>query len=228
MQLHVLADDLWFPDIEQALDEPDGLLAIGGDLAPQRLIYAYQNAIFPWFDDHQPILWWSPSTRAILAPKEAHVSKSMKKWLKKTPFKVSVNLAFAQVMDGCADRTQEGTWITDEMKSAYIDLHQQGFAHSIEIWDDERLVGGLYGVNIGQIYCGESMFHRETNASKMAFIYLADLFGRYGGQYIDAQMPTEHLQSLGVISCSRANFLKYVRQYRNQPLQPGCWEPRYL
>lgn len=228
MQLHVLADELWFPDIEQALDDPDGLLAIGGDLSPQRLIYAYRHAIFPWFDERQPILWWSPGTRAILAPKEVHISKSMKKWLKKTSFKVSVNLAFAKVIDGCADRAQEGTWITDQMRSAYITLHQQGHAHSIEVWDGEQLVGGLYGVNIGQFYCGESMFHRATNASKMAFIYLAHLFGQYGGQFIDAQMPTDHLQSLGVKSCSRAEFYKYLQQYRDQPLRSGCWEPRYL
>lgn len=228
MQLHVLADDLWFPNIEQALDEPDGLLAIGGDLSPQRLIYAYRHAIFPWFDNQQPILWWSPSIRAILPPQKVHISKSMKKWLRKTPFKVSVNLAFDEVMDGCADRAQEGTWITDEMKRAYSNLHQQGYAHSIEIWDSEQLVGGLYGVNIGQVYCGESMFHRATNASKMAFIYLSDLFGQHGGQFIDAQMPTEHLQSLGVTNCSRIDFLKFVQKYRDQSLAPGCWEPRYL
>ncbi|CAG9001039.1 MAG: Leucyl/phenylalanyl-tRNA--protein transferase [Candidatus Celerinatantimonas neptuna] len=228
MQLHVLNEENIFPDIEQAIDDPDGLLAMGGDLSPSRLINAYRHGIFPWFSDDQPILWWSPQTRAILKPEAIHISHSMKKWLKKTTYQTTVNHDFSSVIHYCAHRPNEGTWITAGMQQAYINLHRLGVAHSIEIWDENALIGGLYGVCIGQIFCGESMFHCATNASKLAFIRLAEHFGKNGGQWIDAQMPTAHLTSMGVTPCSRQHFRSLIEQHRDHPLNKECWIPQTL
>lgn len=228
MQLHVLDEENNFPDIEQAMDEPDGLLAIGGDLSASRLIDAYRHGIFPWFNEDQPILWWSPQTRAILYPEDIHISHSMKKWLKKTTYQVTVNHDFPTVIHHCSHRPNEGTWITFEMQQAYVELHRLGIAHSIEVWDGSILVGGLYGVSIGQIFCGESMFHHATNASKLAFIRLAKHFKENGGKLIDAQMPTEHLTSMGVKVCSRPHFRSLIEQYRDGSLNGPCWQPQAL
>ncbi|MFM2483917.1 leucyl/phenylalanyl-tRNA--protein transferase [Celerinatantimonas yamalensis] len=228
MQLHVLADNYWFPDIEQALDDPDGLLAMGGDLSCQRLVSAYRHGIFPWYNDSQPLLWWSPKIRAVISPEHVHISRSMKKWMAKCPYRITLNSQFERIIAQCAIRPHDGTWITKQMQQAYIELHHQGFAHSVEVWDDDKLVGGLYGVSVGQLFCGESMFHRATNASKLAFIQFSHHFAQHGGQLIDAQMPTTHLQSLGVVDCPRRQFKHYLRQYRDQAVDVNCWESQEL
>ncbi|MFM2483420.1 leucyl/phenylalanyl-tRNA--protein transferase [Celerinatantimonas sp. YJH-8] len=229
MQLHVLNHTLNFPDINSALDHPDGLLAIGGDLNPDRLIRAYYHGIFPWFSEEDPLLWWSPGTRAILDPKRLHISHSMRKWLKKTTFHVTVNNAFTDIIRHCATRpNHEGTWITNEMIMAYCKLHQMGYAHSVEVWEQQQLVGGLYGICIGQLFCGESMFHLQTNASKLAFIRLVQHFSAHGGQLIDAQMPTEHLMSMGVQPCSRNHFKSCLEQLRDRSIAKNCWDPQTL
>lgn len=229
MQLAVLDESLQFPDIEKAQQEPDGLLAIGGDLSPERLLNAYYHGIFPWFSEGEPILWWSPGTRAVIHPTRVHISKSMKKWRRKCGYRVTLNNAFGEVIRNCAQRQNgDGTWITDEMIAAYQQLHQLGRAHSIEVWDDGLLVGGLYGVSVGQLFCGESMFHRQTNASKLAFIHLNEHFAKHGGRLIDAQMPTEHLLSMGVIPCTRANFRGALELLRDEEVSTECWQAQQL
>lgn len=228
MQLPILDDTIWFPDVNQALPDPDGLLALGGDLSAKRLICAYHKGIFPWYDEEQPILWWSPQTRAILSPEQVHISRSMQKWMKKTTFQVTVNYAFEQVVAYCADRQDSGTWITSEMSQAYLNLHHIGAAHSIEVWDKNQLVGGLYGVAVGQVFCGESMFHRATNASKLAFIRLATHFSAHHGALIDAQMPTHHLMSLGVKDCPRSSYIEQLERLSQRSVSAHCWEKQIL
>lgn len=214
-----------FPNIASALREPDGLLAMGGDLSTERIISAYRKGIFPWFSTGQPILWWSPSQRAIIKPGDVHISKSMKKQIKQSNCCVSINLAFDDVIHACAaPRTyQKETWITERMIGAYNKLHQQGFAHSVEVWSENRLIGGLYGVCIGSLFCGESMFSKETNSSKMAFIALCQHFASFQGMLIDCQMVTEHLQRFGVQGVSRADFSGYLNRYKNIAVDKKCW-----
>jgi len=223
-------EDVTFPDPEMALEEPEGLLAIGGDLSPVRLLNAYQQAIFPWFSEGEPILWWSPKQRAVITPQQVHISKSMAKFIRKMPFTITVNHCFSAVVDACAlpRKTQAETWISPAIKQAYLALHTLGHAHSIEVWQGEQLVGGLYGVNIGTIFCGESMFHQETNASKVAFIALCQHFDTQGGQLIDCQMMTTHLTSLGVRSNTRHDFLQQLTQYKHQQVNPACWQAQTL
>lgn len=219
-----------FPDPELALDDPDGLLAVGGDLSSERLINAYQHAIFPWFSDADPILWWSPAERAIIEPQQVHISKSMSKFIRRMPYTVTVNHAFHEVINACSlpRKTQAETWITTDIQAAYQNLHHLGFAHSIEVWNQHTLVGGLYGVNIGGIFCGESMFHQQTNASKIAFIALCQHFSSFDGQLIDCQMVTPHLQSLGVKANTRTHFLKQLQRYKNNPIAKRCWQKQHL
>ena len=214
-----------FPDVNKALDDPDGLLAMGGDLSPQRVINAYRNGIFPWFSDGEPILWWSPSKRAVIKPNFCHISKSMKRLLKKNNFTVTINSAFSEVINMCAQprESQAETWITDSMIDAYIKLHQQGFAHSVEVWQEHKLVGGLYGICIGTLFCGESMFSKVSNSSKVAFIALNQHLSRFQGSLIDCQMQTAHLNSLGVEELPREQFITYLQQYRDQKIDKGCW-----
>ncbi|MCE0556417.1 leucyl/phenylalanyl-tRNA--protein transferase [Motilimonas sp. E26] len=213
-----------FPDPSLALTEPDGLLAVGGDLSPTRLLAAYQKGIFPWFSDNQPIMWWSPSERATIIPGEVHISRSMARLIRQHKFEITVNIGFTEVIRACADeRKDDGTWITPEMQQAYIQLHQLGHAHSIEVWQQTQLVGGIYGVNIGRLFCGESMFHRASNASKLAFIALCRHFGQHGGQLIDAQIPNPHLSSLGVQSQTRNRFLMQVQRLAKEPIGTECW-----
>ena len=216
----------FFPDVDKALDDPDGLLAMGGDLTSQRVINAYRNGIFPWFSDGQPILWWSPSKRAVIKPNFCHISKSMKRLLKNNNFTVTINHAFAEVITHCAKprRSQPETWITDTMIDAYIELHKQGVAHSIEVWLDGELVGGLYGVCVGTLFCGESMFSKVSNSSKVAFIALNQHLSSFQGTLIDCQMHTAHLNSLGVQELPREQFISYLQQSRDQKLEKGCWE----
>jgi leucyl/phenylalanyl-tRNA--protein transferase len=222
-----LSDDLTlFPKVSSALESPDGLLAIGGDLKPLRILNAYRNGIFPWFSAGEPLLWWSPSERAILTAGKAHISKSMKRFINKQSMAITINHAFSSVIEACAKprASQAETWISQEMINAYTELHQLGFAHSIEVWHEETLVGGLYGICIGKTFCGESMFSQMANSSKLAFIALNQHFSAAGGELIDCQMQTEHLQSLGVEKCSRSAFIGMLEKTKDQRLKEGCWD----
>lgn len=204
--------DLSFPAADQALDDPEGLLAAGGDLAPQRLIQAYRQGIFPWYQDGQPLLWWCPDPRTVLIPDELHISRSMHKFLRKTDFRVSFDQDFMATIKACAAPRDyaDDTWITRDMQAAYYQLHRLGLAHSVEVWQQDELVGGLYGVALGRVFFGESMFSRQTNASKTAFIYLVRQLKAWGFALIDCQMPTEHLFSLGARSIARRDFLQQL------------------
>lgn len=198
-----------FPEHSQATK--DGLLAIGGDLSLERLIHAYTHGIFPWFNDEEPILWWSPDPRFVLFPKDLKVSKSMQQFMRNTTYQITENKAFEQVIEQCSTvkrNDQHGTWIGKTMTDAYINLHRAGFAKSVEVWDQNQLVGGLYGVDLGnQVFCGESMFSLKSNSSKMAFIWLAQS-NKY--RLIDCQLHTKHLESLGAKHISRQEFLKLL------------------
>ena len=203
-----------FPEIESAFDIPDGLLAAGGDLSPERLLYAYRHGIFPWYDSGQPILWWSPDPRCVLRPHEFHVSKRLRRSLCRSKLGVSFNQAFSDVIAACAeDRIgQQGTWITDDMADAYSRLHQQGWAHSIEIWQESRLVGGLYGLAIGRAFFGESMFSRQTNASKAAMLALCQQMVLNDFEILDCQVESPHLVSLGASLMPRNKFAAVLRR----------------
>lgn len=217
-------DSLDFPPSHEALDSPNGLLAVGGDLRPDRLLAAYRRGIFPWYEQGQPLLWWSPDPRTVVAPESIHVSRSMRKFLRRTPFRISFDRDFAAVIRACAEPRDytDATWITDEMQRAYLELHRRGMAHSVEVWDDGQLVGGLYGVALGRAFFGESMFSRSSNASKTAFIALAHRLRTGGCELIDCQMPTEHLQSLGAREIPRATFLARLQQLCALHV-PDCW-----
>jgi len=203
-----LDDRLLFPNPELA--EPDGLLAVGGDLSTERLLLAYQNGIFPWYGDDTPILWYSPHERFVLFPGELKVSRSMQHLLRSDKFKATTDTCFEKIITACASITrkgQQGTWITDDMKAAYIQLYKVGFAHSVEVWDGNQLAGGLYGVKMGAVFCGESMFSIVSNASKVALINLCQS-GRY--QLIDCQVHTAHLASLGAKLIDRKDYMSIL------------------
>lgn len=208
-----------FPPVEQALDEPDGLLAAGADLSTARLLAAYRHGIFPWFNDGDPILWWSPDPRTVLAPRDLHISHSLKKRLSQRRFTVTLDAAFAGVLDACAAPRpgDGGTWLTPAMKAAYRALHRQGFAHSVEVWMDGELAGGIYGVALGRMFFGESMFSRRTDASKIALAMLAAQLGRWGFPWIDCQLETEHLLSLGAAPVPRRVFVTEVARLVGEP-----------
>ncbi|MEQ1801654.1 MAG: leucyl/phenylalanyl-tRNA--protein transferase [Gammaproteobacteria bacterium] len=213
-----------FPDPSGATTEPDGLLAIGGDLAPERLLAAYRRGIFPWYEEGQPILWWSPDPRAVLLPEQLHVSRSLRRKLRSDRFRVSVDVAFGKVIDACATiRATAGTWITPDMRAAYFRLHELGHAHSIETWLGPDLVGGLYGIAIGGVFFGESMFSRETDASKVALVRLVRLADQRGMKLIDCQVATGHLASLGSRLMPRAEFLQAVRMLAVATGPPDPW-----
>lgn len=202
-----------FPAVEEASEE--GLLAIGGDLSPQRLLDAYSRGIFPWYDSTQPVLWWSPDPRMVLFPENLKISNSMKQLLKKGLFQVTFDTAFSEVVDNCATirrNGQNGTWITPEMKQAYLQLHEMGVARSVEVWQEEQLVGGLYGIYLKEkkIFCGESMFTKVSNASKYGFIHLVQKLQKEDLKVIDCQIYTPHLESLGAEEISRTEFLKFL------------------
>lgn len=212
MPIFSLDKELIFPPVELA--EPDGLLAIGGDLSTERLLVAYRSGIFPWYEGEH-ILWWSPDPRFILFPNEMVVSKSMRSVIKKQIFSFSVDRAFSDVIGNCKKITrkdQESTWITEEMASAYIRFYQEGFAHSAEAWHNGELVGGLYGVRLGKVFYGESMFSKMSNASKFAFILFVEQLKKEGVEIIDCQVYTEHLESLGARMISRKNFISILNQ----------------
>ncbi|QSX39377.1 leucyl/phenylalanyl-tRNA--protein transferase [Shewanella cyperi] len=217
-----------FPSPELALADPNGLLAIGGSLHPNRLLAAYYEGIFPWFNADDPILWWSPDPRAVFIPGELYISKSLKKSLRRHPWRITINQAFSDVMAGCAQprAKQDGTWITTTIQMAYRELHVQQRAHSVEVWLGERLVGGLYGLAVGQVFCGESMFHRHTDASKIAMLALHQHLSTQGFKLLDAQVMNPHLESLGARSISRTEFLARLKQLRDLEVSPDCWRPR--
>jgi leucyl/phenylalanyl-tRNA--protein transferase len=212
MPLFVLDKELSFPPVHLA--EPDGLLAIGGDLSADRLLLAYRKGIFPWYEgDH--ILWWCPDPRFVLFPEELKVSKNMKQLLKKNDIEFTINKAFDQVINHCKTITrkgQKGTWITDEVKKAYTLLHKKGFAHSAEVWKDGKLVGGLYGIRLGNIFFGESMFSKESNASKHAFIKYVQQLKAEGIELLDCQVYTEHLEKMGARMIPRKEFVSYLQK----------------
>jgi leucyl/phenylalanyl-tRNA---protein transferase len=214
-----------FPPVEHALREPNGLLAAGGDLSPERLVDAYARGIFPWFGDDDPLLWWSPDPRMVLFVDEVHLSRSLRRVLKSGRFAVTLDRAFADVMAGCAAprASASGTWITGEMVEAYTVLARRGFAHSVETWADGCLVGGLYGVAIGRMFYGESMFSRLNDASKVALVTLTQQLERWGFEMIDCQMSTDHLASLGAREIPRAAFLERMRHLVRQPDVAGPW-----
>lgn len=210
-------DSLQFPPSHLALKDPNGLLAVGGDLSPARLIEAYSNGIFPWFDDHQPILWWTPEPRMIFYPGQVKQSKSLKKHLRQQAISVTLDQDFAAVIDACSQQPrpgQQGTWITDDMRLAYLELHNEGVAHSVETRDHEnKLIGGLYGVAIGGVFFGESMFSRATNASKIAITVFSDWLAKKGFGLIDCQVENPHLISLGGQCVSREAFEKMLSKH---------------
>jgi leucyl/phenylalanyl-tRNA---protein transferase len=220
-----LGPDDPFPPVDCALREPNGLLAAGGDLSPERLLAAYADGVFPWFGDEDPILWWSPDPRMVLRVDEVHVSRSMRKALKAERFHVTFDTAFADVVRGCAEarRDHEGTWITDDMEAAYIRMAELGYAHSVEAWQGDTLAGGLYGIALGRMFFGESMFTRVSDASKVALVHLARQFERWGLPLIDCQMSTRHLASLGAREILRSDFVREVRYLIEQPPVPPPW-----
>ncbi|MDX1829385.1 MAG: leucyl/phenylalanyl-tRNA--protein transferase [Lutibacter sp.] len=211
--MFLLTNELVFPDVQLA--DENGMLAIGGDLSVKRLTLAYKSGIFPWFNQGEPIIWYSPDPRMVLFPSELKISKSMKQVLRKKEFKVTFNQNFEQVIFNCkhifraADQGQ--TWITDEMQKAYVNLHKKGIAKSVEVWQNNELVGGLYGIDLGTIFCGESMFSKVSNASKMAFIYLVKKLETENYKLVDCQVYNNHLASLGAREIPREEFLKYLK-----------------
>jgi leucyl/phenylalanyl-tRNA--protein transferase len=210
--MFLLTHRLLFPNVENADD--DGLLAVGGDLSPDRLLLAYMNGIFPWFNEDSMILWWSPDPRMVLFPNKIKISKSMQRLIKSGRFKTTWNTQFEKVVNACSivkRKGQEGTWITPEMKGAYLKLHQMGIAKSMEVWENDELVGGLYGIDLGKVFCGESMFSRRSNASKFAFINLAQELEQKEYKLIDCQVYTDHLASLGAEEISRQQFIKILK-----------------
>jgi leucyl/phenylalanyl-tRNA--protein transferase len=215
-----------FPPAETALRQPDGLLAIGGDLAPQRLLNAYRHGIFPWYSEGQPILWWTPDPRMVFRSGGVRLSSRFRRDLRRSTWQVRADTAFAGVMAACAEtprRGQDGTWITDAMQSAYLELHRLGHAHSMEVFDQGRLVGGLYGVAIGRMFFGESMYSGESGGSKVALAALAHRLSGWGWPLIDAQVENPHLLSLGAESWPRADFLARVAELTGFTGTVGSW-----
>ncbi len=214
------------PPVTEALAEPNGLLAAGGDLSVPRLVDAYRHGIFPWFSPGQPVLWWSPDPRMVLIPRELKVARSLQKVLRNRHYEVRVDTSFPAVMRACAEPRpeQDGTWINDDMIAAYGGLHECGLAHSVETWIDGELAGGLYGVALGRMFYGESMFTRAADASKIALVHLARQLERWQFGMIDCQMPTPHLASLGAREIPRAAFMRKLRELVNCAHVPGRWE----
>ncbi|MBB1521480.1 leucyl/phenylalanyl-tRNA--protein transferase [Aquipseudomonas guryensis] len=212
-------DTLDFPPLDKALREPNGLLAAGGDLSPARLVAAYRHGCFPWYSQGQPLLWWSPDPRTVLFPDEFHLSRSLAKLIRQQRFTVSFDRDFAAIIQACAAPRAyaDGTWITKEMQNAYLHLHRQGIAHSVEVWENGQLVGGLYGLAMGQLFFGESMFSHTDNASKVGFATLVGKLREWGFVLIDCQMPTQHLHSFGARAIARSEFATYLQRHLDQP-----------
>jgi len=224
MPVFQLPDEILFPDPAEA--EPEGLLAVGGDLSIERLLAAYVHGIFPWYSDGEPILWWSPDPRLVLFPQKLKVSHSLQQKIKKNVFSVRMDSNFEKVISACAETErnhEEGTWITEEMKAAYTELHRKGFAHSVESYFGGKLVGGLYGVSIGKAFFGESMFHSMTDASKVALYFLVEKAKEFDFLFIDSQVETEHLINLGAELIPRSQYLKLLREALKSRTYKGTW-----
>ena len=214
-----------FPAVETTLDEPQGLLAAGGDLSLERLAKAYRKGIFPWYSPGEPILWWSPDPRFVLFPELIKVSRSLAKNVRNHKFEIRMDTDFEQVISLCGNqprKDQPGTWITDEMRQAYIDMHHAGHAHCVECWNGDELVGGLYGIHTGQVFCGESMFSRESNASKIALVHLCQFLINQVFKLIDSQVYTEHLERLGAKMIARKEYIEILQQTHNIDM-PDNW-----
>lgn len=210
--MYFLSKDLYFPPVEEASAE--GILAVGGDLSPERLILAYQNGIFPWFDNHEPILWWSPPMRMVIAPFDYKISKSIRNILNRNIFQITFNQNFIEVIRNCQSITrkeQDGTWISEDIIASYTKLHEMGIAKSVEVWQNEKLVGGLYGVDLGHVFCGESMFSLVSNASKVAFVTLIEKLKNEKYLLLDCQIHNDHLEKLGAFEISRESFMKILK-----------------
>lgn len=218
-----------FPPPEQALDDPEGLLAAGGSLSPAWLLTAYRLGIFPWFDEHTPILWWSPNPRMVLRPGQLHISRRLARRLRRQDYDIRLDTAFRDVIEACGDsalrRDQEGTWITPAMKQAYIRLHHEGHAHSIELWQDGDLVGGLYGLTIGRAFFGESMFSRVTDASKIAMAWLDRQLNTWGYTLMDCQVESGHLRRMGAVTVDRSAFLRELAETVAGKPTENAWQP---
>ena len=209
--MYFLLKELFFPDVSEA--DKSGILAVGGDLSPERLMLAYKSGIFPWFDSDEPILWWSPQQRMVLFPDELVISKSMRSILRKELFTVTFNKDFRAVISNCSQISrngQQGTWISEEMIEAYVKLHELGYAKSVEVWQNNELVGGLYGIDLGTVFCGESMFSKVSNTSKVAFITLVEKLKIRKYKLIDCQVHNDHLESLGAREIDRAEFMEIL------------------
>ena len=216
-----------FPDVNRALSDPDGLLAVGGDLSPARLLYAYRHGIFPWYHEDQPILWWSPDPRAVIFPRDIHISRSLRRRIAAGGYSISLDSAFDAVMAACAGprpgQPEGGTWISPAMQSAYSGLHRLGHAHSVEVWMEGALVGGLYGIALGRVFFGESMFSRRTDASKLALVHLARQLEAWGYALMDCQVHSAHLESLGSVLIPRPDFLALLHEHCAAPAHPSPW-----
>lgn len=224
MPVFRLNEELLFPP--PLLAEPDGLLAVGGDLSLERLLLAYHAGIFPWYSEGEPILWWAPSPRLILEPKDFHVSKRLARTIRRQQFTVTLDQAFRQVMKACAEvdaRASEGTWITSDMITAYCRLHEAGYGHSVECWQGEALVGGLYGVSLGSVFFGESMFSRVTDGSKVALATLVQKCLAWDFDFIDCQLPTPHLRSMGAREMAGEQFYPWLQECVAEPSRRGKW-----
>ena len=219
-----------FPPVSEALDEPCGLLAAGADLSVERLLEAYSSGIFPWFSEGEPILWWSPDPRTVFLLDQYRPSRSLSRFLRNTDLQVTLNTDFEQVIQRCSDPRKDhvGTWITDEIKQAYLKLHYLGYAHSVEVWQEHTLVGGIYGVAIGKLFCGESMFSGVSNASKVALSYLITHLRKEAFPIIDCQVENQHLLSLGATNIDREEYLKIVNKAISQRVDKDFWEPKVL
>lgn len=215
-----------FPDVSSALTNPDGLLAVGGCLSSRRIHNAYYNGIFPWYSDGEPLLWWSPDPRLVLYPDQFKLSRSLRKTIKRGEFQVTYDQAFADVIAACAKprENSKGIWLTQEMQQAYRKLHALGVAHSVEAWHQGHLAGGLYGIGIGRVFYGESMFSLRSNASKVAFATLIECFKTWCYTIIDCQVYSNHLASLGAETIPRRQFIQLLKEYRDQPISKQAWQ----
>lgn len=224
------AHDVSFPALHRALVKPDGLLAMGGDLSVPRLVSAYSNAVFPWFDEGEPLLWWSPSIRAAFAPDSLMLNRTLRKQIQRHQLSFSLNTAFSQVVAQCAAPRprQPSTWILPEMQQAYLQLHLQGYAHSIEVWQQDTLVGGLYGVLVGSLFCGESMFNRLPDTAKLALVVLQQHLQQVAAGWIDCQLPNPFLMQLGAKEIPRSDYVQLLLHYRQQLTPASHWQARSI
>jgi leucyl/phenylalanyl-tRNA--protein transferase len=223
MTVYLLGKEPVFPPAEEAAE--DGILAVGGDLSPERLVAAYSGGIFPWYSDGEPILWWSPNPRLVIFPDEIHVSRSLKRVLNRDLFTITFDRCFETVIESCRQprKYQRETWITAEMVAAYKTLHELGYAHSLEVWSNDDIVGGLYGVSLGACFFAESMFHRISNASKFGLVRLVQILGNLDFKLIDCQIPSLHLKTMGAREISRGEFLNLLEEYLIKDRVAGSW-----